>query len=246
MTKISGNRPVAGGYGVSPAQRAASVQGAVAPQPVHRAIDSSAIQGIPEAELTPNVKSALMGLMEEVDTLRRELDIARARIEDLVAQADQDVLLPEILNRRAFVREMSRLLSFAERYDIEASVVYFDMNDFKQINDEHGHTAGDDALRKVGEVLLKNVRTSDIVGRLGGDEFAVVLAKAGETEALQKASGLAQAINSTVFKTRDGAQVKLSTSFGAYTFQKGEDIATAIEHADRAMFDAKRNKPKED
>ena len=90
--------------------------------------------GIPEAEFTPKVRAAIMALMEEVDRLRRELQQTPARIAYLEQLADEDSL-PPIANRRAFVRELSRMMSFAERYDTPASVIYFDVNDLKVIND---------------------------------------------------------------------------------------------------------------
>src|SRR5215467_7953058 len=95
---------------------------------------SASVLGIPEQEFTPRVRDAIMTLMHEVDVLRRELDQTRSRLDDLVKAADQDMLLP-ILNRRAFVRELSRFIGFAERYGTPSSVVYFDLNNFKHIND---------------------------------------------------------------------------------------------------------------
>jgi hypothetical protein len=70
----------------------------------------------------------------------------------MVKAADQDMLLP-ILNRRAFVRELSRFIGFAERYGTPASVVYFDLNNFKHINDAHGHAAGDSVLQHFASLL---------------------------------------------------------------------------------------------
>ena len=196
--------------------------------------------GIPEAELTPAVRSAMMSLMEEVDSLRRELELAKGRIEELASLADQDPLLPDVLNRRAFVREMSRVMSFAERYDMDASLVYFDLNNFKAINDTYGHAVGDEILRMVGGVLCKNTRDSDVVGRLGGDEFAVVLAKAGEEVALAKAADLAGQISSTPVATKE-QEIHVSASFGAYTFKEGMDAEAAMNAADKAMYE-KRGK----
>ena len=112
---------------------------------------------------------------------------------DVERLADQDALLP-IANRRAFVREMSRLASYSERYHTPASLVYFDINGFKAINDIHGHAAGDAALQSVAELLVQHVRESDTVGRLGGDEFGVILVHADEAVANTKAQSLADAI----------------------------------------------------
>jgi len=69
------------------------------------------------------------------------------------------------------VRQLTRTIAFSHRYGVPASVVYFDVNNMKLINDEHGHPAGDAALCHIAGVLRENTRSSDIVGRLGGDEF---------------------------------------------------------------------------
>ena len=110
--------------------------------------DVSSVLGIPEAEFTPRVRDAIMGLMAEVDRLRQELEQIKKRLETAETEADQDDLLP-VLNRRAFIREMSRIMSFGERYDLAASLIYFDLYGFKAVNDTHGHAAGDAALLHV-------------------------------------------------------------------------------------------------
>ncbi len=235
--KVPKTGPIQKAYGVGTRRKP---EGTATAAPSRSPEDVASIMGISEAELTPQVRSAMMVLMEEVDTLRRELSLAKGRIEELAALADQDPLLPEVLNRRAFVREMSRTMSFAERYDMEASLIYFDLNNFKTINDTHGHAAGDDVLRTVGEILLKNVRDSDVVGRLGGDEFGVVLAKADQKNALAKAESLATQIHSATISITGGEKIAISSSFGAYTFQKGIDAKSAMDEADKAMFQSKR------
>ncbi len=144
-------------------------------------------------KFTPRVRDAIQRLMVEVDRLRQELGQQRSRLSQLETEADQDPLVP-CLNRRAFVREMSRVLSFVERYDIPASMVFLDLDNFKQINDRLGHAAGDAALIHVCELLKVHVRDSDHVGRLGGDEFGILLAKSDQAEAERKAEMLGQLI----------------------------------------------------
>ena len=141
-------------------------------------VDVATLMGIPEAELTPKVRAAIDRLMTEVHRLKDTLEQANKRVSFLETLADQDALT-SLLNRRAFVRELSRMMAFAERYKAPSSVIYFDVNGMKQINDSLGHAAGDAALGHLGKVLLENVRASDVVGRLGGDEFAVLLAQVG-------------------------------------------------------------------
>lgn len=189
--------------------------------------------GIPEAELTPRVHEVIAGLTAEIGHLR-------ARLESLETVADQDSLLP-ILNRRAFVREMSRIMAFADRYDLTTSLVYFDLDSLKIINDTDGHAAGDAALRLVAALIAGNVRKSDIVGRLGGDEFGVILPKADQALADKKARALAKLLAAQPFLWQ-GRVRSLTVAYGVHTFVKSDDPESAIAAADKAMYAVKRAK----
>jgi diguanylate cyclase (GGDEF)-like protein len=216
-----------------------TVEGAGSAAP--RAIaDTTTILGIPEHELTPKVRAAILRLMEEVDRLRRDLEQSHARITYLENLADQDTLLP-VANRRAFVRELTRMMAFSERYGAPASLLYFDINAMKDVNDTHGHSGGDAALKHVADILVKNTRSSDVVGRLGGDEFAVVLANADQDTANEKAALLAAAIEDQPFEWH-GHNIRLTVSVGAYTFRGGENAGEALDAADRAMYERKQTK----
>src|SRR5690606_3496387 len=107
-----------------------------------------------------------------------------------------DPLLP-LFNRRAFGRELARAVSLADRYEEPLSIVFFDLNGFKTINDTHGHATGDAVLAHVADVLRGHVRDSDIVGRLGGDEFGVILLRSDLPSAKTKAQQLAEMIQTT-------------------------------------------------
>jgi diguanylate cyclase (GGDEF)-like protein len=207
--------------------------------PARAVADTTTVLGVPEAELTPKVREAIMELMREVESLRLELGRTKARLADLERLADQDTLVP-LYNRRAFIREMARVRSFAERYGGQASLVFFDLNGLKQINDTFGHAAGDAALRQVAHVLIENVRESDIVGRLGGDEFGVILAQASERQALEKGEALALAIRRRPL-CWEGKELLLDIAFGIYAFKPGEDPSTALAAADKAMYRYKAN-----
>ena len=198
------------------------------------------VMGIPANEFTPKVQQAIMMLMAEVEKLRRELQQTQARIADLEQLADQDPLAP-IANRRAFVRELSRMLSFAERYSTPSSIVYFDVNGLKGINDTYGHAAGDAVLSQVANTLTKNVRDSDFVARLGGDEFGVILTYTDAETAKGKADALAQMIGEQTTPWKDHT-LRISVAYGIYSFKGGEDVAHAIEAADKAMYAHKRSK----
>jgi diguanylate cyclase (GGDEF)-like protein len=201
--------------------------------------DTSTVLGIPAHELSPKVREAIMQLMAEVDQLRRELQQSRERIAYLERLADQDALAP-VANRRAFVRELSRIMAFSERYNAPASVIYFDVNGLKPINDNFGHAAGDAALMRVADVLVENVRESDVVGRLGGDEFGVILSQADEPTANDKAHVLVEQIEAAPMEWQ-GERIPLHVSYGVYTFRGGDSAGDALAAADRAMYAHKQS-----
>ena len=194
--------------------------------------------GLAEQELSPLVREAVSGLLSEIQRLRAELEKAKARSAHLERLADEDALMP-VANRRAFMRELSRLVALAQRYDSESSIVYIDLNGMKGINDRHGHNAGDAALQHVARILVENTRHADIVARLGGDEFGVLLVKTDQHNAEEKAARLALAIEQHPL-IWEGAPIRLSAAFGAYCFNGKESVAEAIAAADQAMYRAKQ------
>lgn len=201
---------------------------------------SSAVyfRGVPEAELTPRVREALIGLIREVNALREELAGAKARITELEGLADTDPLLADVVNRRAFVRELGRVVSLVERYGTPASLIFADLDNLKVINDSHGHAAGDAALRHVASVIAENIRKTDTLGRLGGDEFGVILLQADQKVASEKARALADAIAARPVETNDGA-FHTGVSYGVIEIKDGWSADKALETADRAMYAAK-------
>ena len=238
--KISGNRP-SGPAAASGTQAYKSVQKATGAQSSPaKAADVSSVLGIPDVEFTPRVRDAIMTLMVEVDRLRQELERTQARLASTETVADQDGLLP-VLNRRAFVREMSRIMSFGDRYNLSASLIYFDLDGFKAVNDSFGHAAGDAVLHHVAQLLMDNVRESDVVGRLGGDEFGVILAKADQPQAEKKARSLSDLFLAQPFEW-DGRPLALSFAYGVHAFKKGDAGDAALASADKAMYAAKREK----
>jgi len=198
----------------------------------------ASVLGIPENEFTPRVRDAIVTLMTEVASLRRELQQTRERLDEAEKTADQDHLLP-VLNRRAFVRELTRHMSFASRYGTPASLIYFDLDGFKLVNDTHGHAAGDAVLAHVADIMLASVRDSDSVGRLGGDEFGILLNHANQEQAHRKAAFLAETLNARPTQWQ-GRAIPIGSSYGAFELQQGDDPIVVMARADEAMYAQKR------
>lgn len=190
--------------------------------------------GVPHHQLTPQVRAALNALMGEIAALRGDVEGLKGKLADAEAAADFDALAP-VFNRRAFMREASRIVSMVRRHEIDASMIYFDLNGFKEINDLHGHAAGDAILRSVAEVLIRQTRESDLVGRIGGDEFAVALTVVSPEAAMAKAETLAAAIR-TERVLVDGVSLSISAAYGVTPFTPTDGAEVLLARADEAMY----------
>lgn len=183
-------------------------------------------------------KSEAARFAAEIERLQAELAAARAQVAQLEARADVDALL-EILNRRGFERELRRSLAYVERYGTTAALIYLDLDNFKPVNDSHGHAAGDSVLQAVAATLQRTVRGSDVVSRLGGDEFGVLLWNIGEAQTVAKARELEAMIAAT--KVKHGtAVVSVGASAGYTMLRAGDAPADVIARADAAMYARKR------
>jgi diguanylate cyclase (GGDEF)-like protein len=169
-----------------------------------------------------------------VRRLRAQLAKAQARIEELQASADIDFLLG-IPNRRGFERELHRSIAYIKRYQASGALVVLDVDRLKPINDAFGHAAGDQVLKAIVAVLLRQIRSSDVVGRLGGDEFALLLWNLSETDARAKAAALEQAIDQLTFTFR-GRAVTAGASAGVAILGPHAEAGRALEQADSAMY----------
>lgn len=205
------------------------------PQPIK---DTISIMGIPEPELTPKVRQAIMALMQEVDELRRSVENLSERLAGAEKLADQDPLLP-IYNRRAFVRELTRVHASAERYKSEASLVYLDLDNFKAVNDSHGHRAGDHVLHEFSLRLVESVRETDIVGRLGGDEFGLILSRTNQDAASILAHRLPLELKDNPI-TWKGVPMEIGISYGIVTIEPDRDAQDTMDLADGKMYEHKQ------
>ena len=237
--KVERNSPTRPARSVAQAAYARRIEASASLDGVDAVMPAASVLGIPETEFTPKVRDAIMGLMGEVDNLRRELIQTRARLEDVEKTADQDGMLP-LLNRRAFVRELTRYIAFTGRYNTPASLIYFDLNHLKRTNDTLGHAAGDAVLSHFADVLQAHVRDSDCVGRLGGDEFGVLLSHANQEQALKKADILAAALENSPTNW-NGHTIPVSFAYGAFELKSGDNPDTAMARADQAMYAQKKS-----
>ena len=172
-----------------------------------------------------------LGILEELAAA------AMDRI-DLMQSAATDSLT-EAMTRRAFKQEADQLISVALRHQHELSCIVFDIDHFKQVNDRHGHAAGDAVLKAVASVCKATLRAGDLFGRIGGEEFAVVLPHVDRQGALAVAEKLCAAI---AFQPIHGGHgiLHVTASLGSSALSiVSKDIETLLAQADAAMYQAK-------
>jgi len=160
------------------------------------------------------------------------------RMQELRRQASQDELTG-LKNRRRFEEELRATMARGRREGTTGAVLMLDLDDFKRVNDSHGHPAGDRMIGEIAGVLRRRSRESDVLARLGGDEFAIVLPRCDEAQARMTAEAIAEAVRS--HRPADDAVEPITVSIGIAMF--GEDPRTSLEsvvsEADTAMYAAK-------
>ncbi len=201
-------------------------------------VDNASFLGIGEAELTPAVRQALTQLISEIDELRQEVGRLKARLNEAEDLADLDALTP-LLNRRAFLRELNRVIAFAGRFGGPASLVYFDLDGFKAVNDRFGHAAGDAALKGVAQRLAAQMREGDLIGRIGGDEFGVILVQADVGAALAKAAVMAASVENEPVPCGEWL-TPVKISYGVRQIDPASSAEQVLADADQAMYARKR------
>lgn len=152
--------------------------------------------------------------------------------------ADHDPLT-HLFNRRRFQEELERILGLAMRYQRPGALLFFDLDQFKYINDTSGHQAGDALLKIVTNMLLRAVRNVDIIGRLGGDEFAVILPETTADGAIVVAKAVLELLGQARLTVNDRTH-KASASIGIALFpEHGNNVHDLLAAADLAMYQAK-------
>ncbi len=142
--------------------------------------------------------------------------------------------LTEIYNRLKLKDELKKLIKLSQRHSLPLSLIYFDIDNFKKVNDNYGHDKGDYVLKTLSKVTMKNLRDTDIFGRWGGEEFIIILPHTNKKEAKNVAQKIRQKIESYNF---DGLHITIS--LGVSTLRLNETIDEFINRADKRLLKAK-------
>ena len=183
----------------------------------------------------------------ELENVRLQRDLSEKN--QLLQQANAKLAklsitdgLTGLYNRRYLEEALGTEFAKAKRYRTALSCLMCDIDHFKTVNDEHGHTVGDGVLKVLGEILKTSARRSDIVARYGGEEFVVLVSNTGSTGARSLAEKLRETVSGTAYTGREGKKdVRITISIGVDTFdgtnrEDGEDL---LRGADEAMYEAK-------
>jgi diguanylate cyclase (GGDEF)-like protein/PAS domain S-box-containing protein len=181
-----------------------------------------------------------IGTERNFSAIVRDITERKRHERELQHLADHDPIT-NLFNRRRFEQELDRIVSECSRYERTAALLVLDLDGFKEVNDLHGHSAGDEILVKVGALLQAAVRDSDVVGRLGGDEFGVIVQEADHDEAECVARKIVAAVQCSGMVISDLVRAQVTASVGVALIEPGADVtAGELEvGADRAMYRAK-------
>lgn len=176
----------------------------------------------------------------EKDDLESLKDLAELAEHELMAiQLATIDELTKISNRRGFIKQAEQSLDICARNNIAASLIFFDLNDFKSINDNFGHAEGDIALIAFSEQMKNTFRSSDILARLGGDEFVVLLTNTSIDPVEKSIARLQSAIKCYNKEANRGYNLSFSDGVVAVDHKKNLSIELLLSQADSLMYEKK-------
>lgn len=149
--------------------------------------------------------------------------------------------LTELYNHRYFQLRINSEVQRALRYDLRLSMLMIDVDNFKHVNDTHGHATGDMILAELAQVLKRNVRETEIVARYGGEEFAVLLPQTSARDASVAAERVRQRIERHTFRTSAGGPIHVTVSIGIADLSAGMTARHLVSQTDAAMYCSKRH-----
>jgi len=175
--------------------------------------------------------AALSDKNVELEKTREELLVANKNLEYLSFHDS----LTNLYNRYYFMSSLSDHIRHVHRHESSSALLMIDIDFFKQVNDEYGHSVGDKILQQFAQILAKVLREADVAARWGGEEFVILLPKTSKEESVVLATRLIKAVEEYTFES----QIKLTISIGASQYKQDDTIESWIERADSALYQAK-------
>ena len=195
--------------------------------------------GVTDYLVKPLDRGELLARVRTQVRRRRYHDRLRERIQTSMSMAFTDSLTG-LYNRRYLMTHLDRKLMGIAETGKPVSVMLFDVDHFKAVNDTHGHGVGDDVLVNLAEVASDNLRAVDLVARLGGEEFVVVMPESNAATAMQVAERLCSQVAESSIQLPDGTPLGVTVSIGVATSETADEMADdLLERADTALYTAK-------
>lgn len=177
------------------------------------------------------------GVIEHYVAIKEDIS-ERKRLEERLIELARTDPLTGVANRRAFLESLGAELDRMRRHAHPVSVLMLDIDFFKQVNDQHGHAAGDQVLKIIANLLRGTVRTTDALGRLGGEEFAIATVEADGAAACELAERIRSAVEMTRIDTCKH-MIKVTISIGVAVAHCDDSADTVLSRADTALYAAK-------
>ncbi len=175
-------------------------------------------------------------LENTVDDRTEQLLLAKKHAEEL-AQTDE---LTGMNNRRSFFNQGNIISEQAIRYGLQFTVMMLDIDWFKKVNDNFGHSIGDEVLKDVARVIMVGIRTTDISGRIGGEEFAIILPQTKPEKTIEIAERLRRTVKSIAIPVAENKNISLTISIGIGQYSdQNQSLHEVLSLADKALYQAK-------
>ncbi len=176
----------------------------------------------------------LAGIVFDV-TERKQRQVELERLNQELSEQSKTDELTQIKNQRAILARLKNEMDLSIRTGGKLSILMLDIDDFKKVNDLHGHVIGDTVLADVAAIISRSIRDKDLAGRYGGEEFLVILSEAGDKTAKSVANRIVRSVEAHMFQEN----VRVTISCGIGLFEK-ESMPELIDKADKNLYDAKR------
>jgi GGDEF domain-containing protein len=198
----------------------------------HAEVDVSSVFGLPDGALPVAAQQTLSALVDEVERLRHEVELAHHYETFLGEEADRHATLP-VLNRRALLRDLGQLLIASQDSGLPGSVLYLHVGGIDRLRESQGLAAADAALMAIATLMRGEFRQTDLIGYLDGGDFGVVLALADADAAREKAVAVARHVGETDLVWH-GARFQFTVKYGLAPFETGVSAEQLLAAADAA------------
>lgn len=193
------------------------------------------VKSIPVYDAEENVIAAIEVFTDE--RFRQETYSENRKLKEMLITDP----LTQISNRRYLDFHLSSSKSESDEFQTTFGLLFFDIDNFKEVNDIYGHDIGDEILKLTSKTIQSNVRGNDKIGRWGGEEFLAVI-KIDHVEALEKiANKLRLLVSKSSYKLEDGKELKVTVSIGGTMYIHGESISDLVKRSDLLMYESKEN-----